>query len=374
MKKVLLLLFLSFLTLSLSSCKEGLSIVETRVREFDYYTEIVDFDAEHGENIKLVVAYNEDSTEVTYIYYIENVQNDMEFLVKIDNEIIYEDFIVREYSLNKDFMGEFTGSSLELSEDSTLVNMRLIPAGFSNAEHVTFSYFYQEFNIIKSTAHINELHRNIVSTENYLNRDIQITEDNIQENRNMFAFFITLGVGAMFYISGLGIYKSLYSKALNRKLENPEISLKFPDLQVFKYISAVTILVLIIASNIILSSLISKNYDKVDFYSKYAVNYEQITSDTVNLEFGGTYQFDQNVAFIEKGTTHNIMGFLYIELDDGLVAVVPEPDYGGYNYRVTYRFIQSDYMDVTVKEWNETTNEPYLEDVLHRILYFDVHR
>ncbi len=373
MKKYYLVLVL-LITISLSACSNESSVLEDKLNEFDYYTEIVDFDAEHGENIKLLAAYNDYSTEVTYIYYSTNIQSDMELIFKLGEDIIYEDFIVREYDLGEDFIGEFTGTSLELTEDIVKVNMRLVPAGMAHAEHVTFSYFYQEFNVIKSTEDIDELNRVFISTEDFVDSEVHIIEDNLINVRTRNALIITLGIGVLAYFLCLKGYKKLYSNMLQKKLRDPKTKFKLIDINIYKYVSAIVIFIVIMISNVLLVGFIQSDYNKVDFYSKYNINYEDVSSDTINITYGGTYQYDNNVAFVEKGTTHNIMGFLYITLEDGMVSVVPEPDYGGYNYKVTYKFIESDYIDVSVKEWNTDTDEPFLEVILNRRLYFDVHR
>ena len=373
MKKFYLILVL-LVTISLSACSNESSILEDKLNEFDYYTEIVAFAAEHGENIKLLAAYNDNSTEVTYIYYSTNIQSDMELIFKLGEDIIHEDFIVREYDLGEDFIGEFTGTSLELVEDIVKVNMRLVPAGMSHAEHVTFSYFYQELNIIKTTENIDELNRVFISTEEYIDSEVHIIEDDLIRVRTRNALIITFGVGVLAYFLCLKGYKKLYSKMLQKKLKDQKVKFKLIDINIYKYVSAIVIFIIIVISNLVLVSFIQSDYNKVDFYSKYRINYEDLSSDTINIRYGGTYQYDNNVAFVEKGTTHNIMGFLYITLDDGMISVVPEPDYGGYNYKVTYKFIKSEYIDVSVKEWNTDTDDPFLEEILNRRLYFDVHR
>lgn len=373
MRKYLLLIVLLFVV-SLSACSTKETTLESRIKEFDYYTEIVHFDADHGENITLLAAYNDNSSEVSYIYYSKNIESDMEILFKIEEEIIYEDFIVREYDLGEDFIGEFTGSSLGLSEDVSKVNMRLVPAGLAFAGSVTSSYFYQEFNLINSKNDIGELNRNFVSTDDYVESEVNIIEDDLISSRSRIVVVINVLLIIVLYFVFLQVYKKLYSNMLQKMIQNKTVKVKLMDINIYKYVSAIVLFIVVIILNLISVSIIMSDYNKVDFYSKYNINYEDVSSDTINLQYGGTYSYDQNVAFVEKGSTHSIMGSVYITLDDGMLAVVPEPDYGSYNYKVTYKFITSEFIDITVKEWNTVSDNPYLEEILNRRLYFDEHR
>lgn len=373
-KKYFLVMILLVIVFSLSSCEKPISILEEKVKEFDYYTEIVAFEHEQGINIKLLVAYDSDSTEVTYIYYSENTQSDLEVLFKLDDEIIYEDFIVREYHQNEDFIGEFTGSSIALDDEVTKIEMWLIHAGFSNAEHVGTSTFYQEFNLIKSTADLASLNRNFVSTDNYYDSKIQVIEDDLIVSRSAITFATTIFCAIIIYFALLKYYRKYYGRQIQKKLDGEANVRSIPDLNTFKYISAIVIVILVVIVNIIGAVYIQSTYNKVDFYDKYNVNYETYVSDKINLSYGGTNNLNQNIAFVEKNSTHRIMGYLYIVLDDGMTSIAPKQGNSGSNYQISYSFIQSNNMIVMVKDWNTDTDDWFLEEIFKRVLSFDEFR
>ncbi len=373
MKKLFysMLIFLMFLFI-LSSCGTEPSEIELKIKSYDFYTEIVAFDDQFNRNIRLFVVYNENSKDVEYIYLMENVQDDYELIFKIDtNQIIYEDFIVKEYDEGKDFIGSFTGESIGLNDDITKISMWLMRPGLAWVEEPDSSIFYQEFNLIKSTDDLTTLNRNFISTDQFTLDGVNIINDDIIQSRTTTSFFIVVGISIILYVGGLRLYKKLCERELNKVLTNEHKKIKLMDIQAYKYISAIVLVILAIIGNTVAVVMIQSDYNKSDFYSKYSANYENVDSDEINLMYGGTYQLDHNVAFVEKGVTHRVMGNLHIELDDGMRSIVPNSSFGGYEFKIYYKFITSKYMNVQVEEWFDTNDGPEQQTIFNRTLYFD---
>ena len=373
MKKLFysMLIFLMFLFI-LSSCGTEPSEIELKIKSYDFYTEIVAFDDLFNRNIRLFVTYNGNSTDVTYIYLMENVQADYELIFKIGtDQIIYEDFIVLAYDEGKNFMGSFTGESIGLDNDITKVSMWLMRPGIHWSEYPDSSILYQEFNLIKSTDDLTTLNRNFISTEQFTLSGVNIINDDIIQRRTTTSFILVISISIVLYAFGLKVYKQIYEVGLNKALIEGNKKIKLMDIQAFKYISAIALVILAIIGQTVAVVIIQADYNKSDFYSKYDANYENIDSDEINLMYGGTYQFDYNVAFVEKDDTHRVMGTLYIELDDGMTTIVSSNSFGGYEFKIFYKFITSKYMNVQVNEWFDTNSAPEQKTIFSRTLYFD---
>lgn len=356
--KRLLIIFMITITLFLSGCQNDLSPLEERIREFDYYTEIFDFTSEGRKNIKLLVAYNESSTEVTYIYYMDEIISDFEILFVVEDEIVYEDFVVVSYVENERLIGEFTGSSLELDNNVTLAKIMLVSPGFITVDSKVGKSVIQEFNVVNSTEDIIEVDRLFVSTENYLDRDIRVDDVNIIWNNTRTSFYIISLTFIALYIFSLYTYKKKYGLILIHKLNNPESNKysRFPDLQSFKYIVAIAYLLIAILSFITSIIIINNSYNSVELYDKYNVNYEEYTSDEVNLKIGRTRYNPVNeeaTAFVNKEGSHNIMGDLEVTLtgEYNHKTIVPSSSYGGYHFKLSYRFLQCDKVQIAVSDY-----------------------
>ena len=95
MKRLFTSILILSLTLLVGCSGPKTSKLEELVSEYEYYTEIVDFTREGTMDLKLSVLM--DGDEITYLYYLDNIDRDREIIITVDDVIVYEDFIVLDY-------------------------------------------------------------------------------------------------------------------------------------------------------------------------------------------------------------------------------------------------------------------------------------
>lgn len=371
--KKLILIIVVLTTLLLTGCSsDSLSPLENRIREFDYYTEIVDFKADY-KNLQLLAAYNENDEKVTYIYYMDEIVSDYEILFYVNGEIIHEDFVVVDYEKDGNLIGSFTSSSAGIKEDVVIAEMKLITPGFHTSDSYVGKFFVQEFTIVKLVNDIEQIERVFVSTKNYVDKDVMVAEINIVGDKSLGALLVTCIIATFIYLSSLLVYKSYYNKQIQKQLAYPNNKKRFLlDLVKYKYISLITVLILVIVSMSITVDVIESSFEKIELYDTYQLNYEEVVSESIMLKYGATEYQDNQVAFIQKDSSHNIIGTLEVIMggEHNHKAYVPNGSYGSYSYKITYRFLTSEYLEINVYEW-EFGEQSIYRNVFNRYLNFD---
>jgi len=355
-KGMIALLFI--VSILLSGCSgESLNQLEEKIREFDYYTEVFTFETERL-NIRLFSAYNNEDSEVTYIYYSDDIQSDYEILVYYEGEIIFEDFVVVDYEDDRQVIGTFKHSDFTIDEDIALAELRIVSPGFITSDSYVGNYVAQEFYILGNIADKDVLERVYVDASSY--QDLELEVDGLGaldqlRNRTM---IIIVGTAVILYFISLYTYKSYYSNQLQKQLDNPNKKRFLPDITKFKYVSFIAFVFAAIFTIITSLYIIDNGKLKYEFYAQYQLNYEAVESETVNLRYGSNTpttmaEVEDNsnqMAFVEKVSSHKIIG--YVEIITGEIypvkTIIPESGSGGHEYQLIYRHLMGDSLTIVV--------------------------
>jgi hypothetical protein len=356
MKKNILALL--FILLLLTGCsKETLHQLEEKIREYDYYTEIFNFDNDRL-NIQLYSVYNDGDEEVTYVYYSKDIQSDYEILVYVEDEIIYEDFVVKDYETDDQVIGTFQHSDFELDEDIVLAEIRVVSPGFITSDSYVGNYVAQEFYLLSTMDNLDALQRAFVETEDF--QDLELEIDGLgalDQLRNNVTLIIVISMIVLYFIS-LYTYKSYYTNQLQNQLDNPTKKRFLPDIEKYKYITLILFVFLTIASIVLALYIIDNSKLEYEFYDQYQLNYEAVQSETVNLRYGSNTpttraELEDNtnqMAFVEKVASHKIIGYVEIITGDTypVKTIIPESSFGGYEYQVIYRHLLGESFTILV--------------------------
>lgn len=378
MKKILIVVSLIAITF-LSACQsETDNHLETFVKEYDQYTEIVDFTREGTMDLKFAVLTK--GEEVTYLYYLEGVDRDREIVIFVGDTIVHEAFIVQDYLEGDTFYGTFTASELNITQPTEAL-FKLVSPGSHMSDSVGVD-FKQEFMIIDSIYDTRELDRVFVDTEDFVDTDVTLYSYDYTYQQIRFTMILSVIIGIVVYVLSLVFYKKKYNQIVNFKLQNPNDTKykKWPDLKAFRVLSLLIIIVLWFVVNIITSSIYNTQYEQKTGYNADTIMYEEVVSDFVNLDLGYTQRHpDFNgrrleydyVAFVHKNSSHNIIGDLEVTLigEHEMKGYVYSWSHGGYKYELNYTYISNIEFQVSVYEWTDSNGELEYVEVFKRIFF-----
>lgn len=357
MKKIMIMvLFLT--TFLLSSCSgESLNQLEEKIRTFDYYTEIFTYKAEY-KNIRLFAAYSSTDSELTYIYYSDEIESDYEILVIYNDSIIYEDFVVDDYEEDNQIIGTFKYSDFVIEEDIALTEIRVVSPGFILVDSYVGCDVAQEFYILSSITDNDVIERVFVDASDYKDKELEIDGQGVLEQLRNRTLIIIVVITVALYCLNLYLYKSYYSKQLQKQLVDSSKKRFLPDITKYKYVSFIIIGFLALVAITTSIVIIDNGQLKFEFYDKYQLNYEAIESDSINLRYGSNKpttlaqmeDSSNQMAFVEKLPSHGLVGYLEVMTGDlyPVTTTIRGGGYGGFGYKLTYRHLMGDDFTIIV--------------------------
>lgn len=342
----------------LSGCSgESLNQLEEKIREFDYYTEVFTFESKRL-NIRLFSAYNNDDSEVTYIYYSDDIQSDYEILVYYDGAIILEDFVVVDYEDDNQVIGTFKHSDFTISEDIALAELIIASPGFIMSDSYVGNNVGQEFYILGSIADKDVLERVYVAAPSYQDKELEVDGLGALDKLRNRVMVIIIAITIVLYFISLYMYKSYYSNQLQKQLDNPSKKRFLLDITKFKNVSFIAFVFAAIFTIVTSIYIIDNGMLKYEYYDQYQLNYEAVESETVNLRYGSNTpttmtEVEDNsnqMAFVEKVSSHKIIG--YVEIITGelypVKTIIPGSSHGGYEYQLIYRHLMGESFSIIV--------------------------
>jgi hypothetical protein len=373
MKKILIVLLFTSLLLLTGCTKDEATPLEKLVSEYETYSEIVDFTREGTLDLKLSVLTK--GKQVTYLYYLEEIDRDREIVIFVEDEIVHEAFIVSDYLDDNTFYGMFTAVDLDITE-TTKAEFRLVSPGFHLNESVGVD-IRQEFNIITSTDDLEDLGRVFIEVSDFEDGEVVLYTYEYTSKLIRTTGIVSSIALILVFALGLVIYKKKYKIIVNFKIQNPT-SIKYrrwPDLILYRLLSGALVLVIWISVNIVLNNIYFNQYENKTGYNEDTLRYEEVISEEVNLRLGYTERYSRlssnpdYVAFVHKESSHNIIGDLEVTLsgDEEMKAYVYPWGYGGYSYEVNYTYIQNMEFTVRVFDWKSDGNDVEYVEIFKRV-------
>lgn len=222
--------FIIILILVLSGCQfssnDKASLLEEKVREYDRYAKLLDyqygFEESDKTGLKVIVAHNEE--DLVYIFQAKTPYRD-------NNEV--------EIYVNDELFYRYTHSRTQY-EDIFAINASDLPDGdvfkLKFGWRIGVKEYFKELQLIKNIDDIDDFHIKFKDAKQFKESEFKSMDDYNKDMNLGVRFIVILGINSLVAVLLFVVYKIIYENHVKRKLTDTNYHRRLLDLNQFKNI------------------------------------------------------------------------------------------------------------------------------------------